>query len=94
MAGMAMPSTPGMGDGSAQKAGGDPCCDHAGHHGKAADTSCAQACATNCVVAVLLASSPIGVTLRPLRADVPPARIIVPAPYEPPGLKRPPKLMA
>ena len=74
--------------------GADPCCDHSGQQGKKADVVCAQACATSCGVAVALASSPYSVVFATTQAAVAPSRIGSPHPYEPPGLKRPPKSIA
>jgi hypothetical protein len=94
MAGMNMSSMPGMDQTGAKKAGGDPCCDQTGQHGGKSDMSCAQACATMCGVTVALASSSYGVVFVPTPADIPPARIVSSHPYQPPGLKRPPKSIA
>jgi hypothetical protein len=89
-AGMAMPSIDHLGD---KTSVADPCCDHADRHGKKSDTSCAQACATTCGVAVALPSPLDGVAFAPARAAVPLARLVSLHPYEPPGLERPPKSM-
>ena len=84
----------GLDHANAAKSGGDPCCDHAGQHGKKADTHCAKACAASCSVAIALPGGPYDVALAPLRANVPPARTVSTHPYQPPGLKRPPKSIA
>jgi hypothetical protein len=91
MAGMTMtaPTAPEF-----QKSGADPCCGHSGQHGKTSDASCAQACAATCGVAVALAAPAFGVMFAPLRVEAPLARTVPQHPYEPPGLKRPPKSMA
>ncbi|MBT9470785.1 MAG: hypothetical protein IV099_06330 [Phenylobacterium sp.] len=94
MAGMDMSSMPGMDQAGVKTAGSDPCCDQTGQHGGKSDMSCAQACATMCGVTVALVSSPYGVVFLPMQADVPPMRIVSSHPYQPPGLKRPPKSIA
>jgi hypothetical protein len=83
-----------MDQASAKMSGRDPCCDQTGHHGGKSDMSCAQACATMCGVTVALASSSYSVVFVPTRADVPQTQIVSAHPYEPPGLKRPPKSIA
>jgi hypothetical protein len=94
MAGMDMSSMPGMDQTSDKKAGGDPCCGQTSHHGGKSDMSCAQACAMMCGVTAALASSSYGMVFVPTRADIPPVRIVSSHPYQPPGLKRPPKSIA
>jgi uncharacterized protein involved in copper resistance len=90
MAGMDMTAMPGMHQAGSQKTG-DPCCDQTGQHGGKSDMSCAQACAAMCGVTAALASSSYGVVFLPVRAEIPPARIVSSHPYQPAGLKRPPK---
>lgn len=94
MAGMEMSAMPGMDQAGAKNAGGDPCCDPTGQHGQTTDMSCAQACATICGVAVALPSTVYGVEFTPMPAEVPSVRMVSSHPYEPPGLKRPPKSIA
>jgi len=94
MAGMDMPGMAGMDPANAAKSGADSCCDHAGQHGKKADTHCAKACAASCSVAIALPGGPYDVALAPMRADVPPPRSVSTHPYQPSGLKRPPKSIA
>lgn len=94
MAEMDMSAMPGMDQAGAKKARGDPCCDQTSHHGGKSDMSCAQACATMCGVTVALTAVSYDVVFAPVPADVPPARIVSPHPYEPAGLKRPPKSIA
>ena len=94
MAGMAMAAPAHMDASGVQKSAADPCCDHSGQPGKKSDASCAQACATTCGVAVALAAPAFGVMFAPLPVQAPLARTVPPHPYEPPGLKRPPKSMA
>jgi uncharacterized protein involved in copper resistance len=94
MAGMDMSAMPGMDQAAANKTGVDPCCDQSSRHGGKSDMSCAQACAAMCGVPVALTAVSYDVVFAPVPADVPPARIVSPHPYEPPGLKRPPKSIA
>ena len=94
MAGMAMAAPAHMDASGVQKSGADPCCDHSGQPGKTSDASCAQACAATCGVAVALTAPAFGVMFAPLRVEAPLARTVPQHPYEPPGLKRPPKSMA
>ena len=91
MAGMVMPSTPSMDQPGAETSKGDPCCDHADHHGKTRDASCAQACATTCGVAIALTTSFDGALFAPRPAMLAPAPAVRPDPHEPAGLRRPPK---
>jgi hypothetical protein len=93
MSGMDMDAMPGMEQAGTGK-GGDPCCDQSGHHGQKRDMACVQACAAMCAVAVSLTAAADDVVFAPRPADVPSARIVSPHPYEPPGLKRPPKSIA
>ena len=84
----------GMDHANAAKSGADPCCAHAGRHGKKAGMNCATACAASCGVAIALPGEPYDVALAPVRADVPTARIVSTHPFQPSGLKRPPKSIA
>jgi hypothetical protein len=91
MAGMAMPN---MDQHGAKTSATDPCCDHADHHGKKSDASCAQACATTCGVTLALMGSPGGPIFAPSLATLTPRAAALPDPYEPAGLRRPPKSIA
>ncbi len=92
MTNMDMSVMPGVDQAGAAKTNGDPCCDQAGHHGKQA--GCIQACAAMCSVTAALVSAPFSVVFTPMRVETPSARIVSSHPYEPPGLKRPPKSIA
>jgi uncharacterized protein involved in copper resistance len=91
MAGMDMSAMPGMDHAGAQKAGGDPCCDHTDKHRMSKD--CAQVCATSCAVAVALPSSPVSIVFVAVRAPFVPARATPTPSFEPSGPERPPKSM-
>lgn len=93
MAGMGMAASAHMDASSAQKTAATPCCDHSGQHGKKSDASCAQACAATCGVTVALTAPTFGVVFAPVLVETPLARTVPQHPYEPPGLKRPPKSM-
>jgi hypothetical protein len=91
MAGMAMAT---MDQTGGKTSGADPCCGHADHHGQKGDSSCAQACATTCGVAVALTTSFDSAVFAPTPATLTPAPAVARVPYEPAGLRRPPKSIA
>jgi len=78
----------------AQTGKADPCCDDDGKPAHHDSKSCAQACATSCGVTVALPEAGFG---APLAAGGP---VLEPAPnkafqaHAPPGLKRPPRIIA
>lgn len=86
--GMAM-----MASGPAASASADPCCDHGDQHGKKMNAACAQACASTCGVTVAMAGCAEHVVFIASRATLAPAPVAQSHPYEPPGLKRPPRLI-
>lgn len=92
MASMDMSAMPGMDQAGAKTTHDEPCCDRSAPHGKIAD--CVQACAAMCGVTAALVSAPLGVVFTPVRVELPAARIVSFQPYEPPGLRRPPKSIA
>lgn len=94
MNGAAAPDMPGVPQ-APHKTGTDPCCPpSSGKQGKQADSSCAQACAATCGVAVALSEPTFDIVFVSTPGAVPPARIEPVHPYKPPGLRRPPKSMA
>jgi hypothetical protein len=78
----------------AQKAVGDPCCDHNGKQDTKTGMGCGQACAANCSVTAAVVSASFSVWLAPVEADVAAPATILAHPYEPARLKRPPKSIA
>lgn len=90
MGGMDMSAPGAMDHSGAQKSVGDPCCDPSGHH-KTADKSCDQLCATACAVAIAMPTSPMTLNFVSRPAAEIPAPLVSANPFEPPGLKRPPR---
>ena len=84
---MDMAPMPGM-DGAGVKA---PNGDHSAKHSKTTGLGCAQACAGACAVTVALAPPLKTAAFASMQAEVPMLRAAVLHPYEPQGLKRPPK---
>jgi hypothetical protein len=78
----------------AMTSGSSPCCHQAEHHSQKRDTNCAQACATSCSVAAALTTLSDGPLLASTPAILTPARAVSRDPYEPAGLRRPPKSIA
>jgi hypothetical protein len=93
-AGMDMPGMPGMDHAGAQKAVGDPCCDHTGKQDTKNGLGCAQACAATCGVAVALVSAPFSLWRAPVQAEVALAPAALAHPHESARLERPPKSIA
>ena len=94
MSGMRMTSMASMMDAAANAPAGDPCCDHAAQNGKKTGWSCAKACAAACAVASVVAPPFETDALTCVQAEVSSPPAAFPCPFEPKGLKRPPKSMA
>jgi hypothetical protein len=88
--GMDMSAMGAMDHSGTQRSVGDPCCDPSGHH-KTADRSCDQLCAAACAVAIALPTRAGGLISVSHPAAEFPAPLVSAHPFEPPGLKRPPR---
>ena len=93
MHGADMASMPGMNGVAVTPCGGGLGCDHSTKHNKAIDPGCAAACAAACAVTIALVPALKTAQLVTLQAEMPGPRAAVLHPFEPQGLKRPPKLM-
>jgi hypothetical protein len=89
----AMPAMGKQATPSANKAGGDPCCDHPAGS-KMDDKGCALACASVCAPIAALPYAPFSLALAYTRAPAVAAKPVWVKPYDPLGLERPPKSIA
>ena len=80
---------PGMNGAVVTASGGD----HTAKHKGLTASGCAQACAAGCAVAVALAPPLKTAEFVSVQAEVPALRAAYSHPFEPQGLKRPPKSM-
>ena len=92
-AAMAPMDMPDMATSAAQAPTVDPCCDHSSKHPMDQKT-CALACAASCASTAALAGPIVSSLLVSSIAQLTPAFVTPPHPYEPEGLIRPPKSRA